>query len=155
MYTASVACSDLDFSNPKDAALHLLSVVGFARPMTVGVTNQHTGEEFSITLGEADLLKESPPATFSECAAWAKTLSDDQIAAVLTEMRDRGAAVAYYDAAELATMFDDGRSWEDFMSEERGGMEEAMCDAARNYAEENCPPADFDDGDDNGSDDDD
>lgn len=76
---------------------------------------------------------------------WAKSLTERQMTAVLYEMRDRGAAVAFYDAGELATMFDDGREWKSFMDEHRDGIEEVMCEAAREYAERENPDTAEDD----------
>lgn len=77
--------------------------------------------------------------------AWALSLTDGQLTAALYEMRDRGAAVAYYDADALATMFDDGREWDNFMAEERDALEEAMCERAREYANSNGPAEPDDD----------
>lgn len=83
----------------------------------------------------------------AEEKAWAGQLTIPQLTAALYEMRDRGAAVAYYDAGELETMFDDGRDFSAFMESERSALEEAMCDAAREYADRNGPEAPDEDGD--------
>ena len=72
---------------------------------------------------------------FAEAQKWAEGLTDIQLTAALEEMRRRGAAVAYYDAAEIATMFDgeefavDPEDW--LVDENRAHVEESMCEAAR------------------------
>lgn len=78
-------------------------------------------------------------STFAEAQKWAEGLTDIQLTAALEEMRRRGAAVAYYDAAEIATMFDgeefaiDPEDW--FDEEQRAALEEVMCDRAREVFE--------------------
>lgn len=76
-------------------------------------------------------------SAWAEATEWAKTLTDIQLHAALEEMRSRGAAVAYYDAAELVTLFDstgvDTANTETWMKDHREAMEETMCEAARSY----------------------
>jgi hypothetical protein len=64
-----------------------------------------------------------------------KTLTQHELDLCLFEMRNRGFAVAIYDAKEIMTMTD---GWENQPSEEeiaewfdRDQLEELMCDAAR------------------------
>ena len=76
---------------------------------------------------------------FAEARKWAEGLTEIQLHAALEEMRNRGAAVAYYDAAEIATMFDGEElavEPEDWLDEEqRAALEEVMCDRAREVFE--------------------
>lgn len=71
---------------------------------------------------------------WKELRAWSKTLTDEQLSAVLEEMRDRGAAVAYYDVHEILAMFDGcdfAQRPEDWLPDYRAEVEETMCEAAR------------------------
>jgi hypothetical protein len=75
--------------------------------------------------------------TYDEGMKWAKVLTDEQLTYALYELRDRGSSVACYNAGEFDSMFD-GELREDFdldafMAEHRDDIEEAMCDAAREY----------------------
>lgn len=77
---------------------------------------------------------------YDELKAWAKSLTPEQLTAALYEMRERGAAVAYYDANEIATMYDGddemaGVDFEEIMEGDRDTLESVMCDAARQYVE--------------------
>lgn len=83
-------------------------------------------------------------ASVIELSAWAKTLTQDQLAAALNEMRRRGAAIAIYDAAEIRTMYD-GHSFtvqpEDWLSyQNRAYVEETMCEAAREIFQQELSP---------------
>jgi hypothetical protein len=75
--------------------------------------------------------------TVDELDAWAKGLSDEQLTAVLYELRDRGHAVACYGANEFRALFDgeldEDFDMEEFMKEHRDQIEEVMCDSARSY----------------------
>jgi hypothetical protein len=75
--------------------------------------------------------------TVDELDAWAKGLSDEQLTAVLYELRDRGHAVACYGAREFEALFegelDEDFDLKEFMKEHQNQLEEVMCDSARSY----------------------
>lgn len=80
---------------------------------------------------------------FINTKAWAETLTDAQLSVCLQEMRNRGAAIAIYDAGEIQTMYDgfdfvtDLDAW---MEENRDHVEETMCEAARSLFESELQP---------------
>ena len=72
-----------------------------------------------------------------ELQEWAAKLSDEQLTMALYELRDRGHAVACYGKEEFAALFDGELDkefdLEDFMQEHRAGIEDDMCEVARQY----------------------
>lgn len=71
-----------------------------------------------------------------------RTLTDDQLTQCLFEMRRRGAAVTYYDVAEIMTMTD---GWDNQPSEglvrawfDAGDLEDAMSARVRQMVERLC-----------------
>ena len=137
MHTVQVIIPDLDADEPREAAKLFLSALVNADWSATGLevcAASHTGGVEIVTLNADEIADALKPLSFDATA-----LSDSDLTECLYEMRNRGASVAYYDADELATMFDDGREWAEFMDQERAALEEYMCDAARDYANRNGP----------------
>lgn len=50
MFTATLTVGDLDFEKPEDAAIALLSLADNARPLSVALLDQNTGEKHLVTV---------------------------------------------------------------------------------------------------------
>lgn len=83
MFTATLTVPDLDFDSPEHAAVALLAAAGEARPLSVALYNQHTGEKHLIKVDDlpADTVTIEKPQAMGktmETMGWLVALFRDR-----------------------------------------------------------------------------